>query len=133
MNGKERLTVKFIKFCFFTEMASPLKIIILPCLLSFLVLLGEVKPVLAKKGEGITEKVKLLEKSVSELKQKMKEQEEIMKEQNETIKKLKEEIKEQDARMIEQEERIKKLEECEGMYTHHRFMKRHDFLVFGLY
>ena len=92
-------------------MAFHHKVILLTCLLSLLVLLGEVKPVLAKKGKGTKQRVKELEKSVSELKQKMNKQ-------DETIKELKEENKEQDARMREQGERIKTLEECKGMYTY---------------
>ena len=132
------MPVKFIEFLF-TEMTSPLKITILTCLLSLLVLLGGVNPVLAKKKKGIKQKVKKLENIVSELEQKMKEQDktneelkEQIKEQDETIKELTEEIKEQDIRLKEQEGRIKTLEECEGMYNHHRFVKRRDFLVFGL-
>ncbi|KAL9969524.1 hypothetical protein ACROYT_G021746 [Oculina patagonica] len=61
------------------EMATHLKIVLLPCLLLFIVLMEDVKPVLAKKGGGLKQRTKVLEKTVRELNAKMKEQEEKIK------------------------------------------------------
>ena len=59
-------------------MAIHLKIFFLTCLLSLMVLMEEVKPVMAKGGKkgGLKKRVKILEEVVSELEEKMKELEE---------------------------------------------------------
>ena len=85
-------------------MAAHLKIVLLTSLLSLVVFMGEVKPVLAKKGEKYKQLAKMLEKSVRELKEKMKE--------------LEDKVKEQEEKMRGQEKKIKTLEECKGTYTH---------------
>ena len=94
-------------------MAAHLKMVLLASLLSLVVLMGEVKPVLAKKGERFKQRAKMLEESVRELKEKMKEQED--------------KVKEQEEKKKEQEKKIKFLEECKGTYTHHRYMRKHNF------
>ena len=73
-------------------MAAHLTPVLLTCLLLLMVLMVEVKPSLAKGGNGLKKRVETLEKTV--------------KEQNEKIKK--------------QEEKIKVLEECKGKYTYNR-------------
>ena len=99
-------------------MASHLKRVLLTALLSLVVLMGDVKPVLAKKGDKDKQLAKMLEESVRELKEKMKEQED--------------KVKEQDEKMKEQEKKIKTLEECKGTYTHHQNMRKHNSVWHGL-
>ena len=72
-------------------MATHLKVVLLTCLLFLMVLaIGEIKPVLAKQGEKLKQRTKVLEESVKELQEKVKEQEETIKEQGEKVKELKE-------------------------------------------
>ncbi len=71
-------------------MATHLKIVLLPCLLLFMALMEDVKPVLAKQGGRLKQRTKVLEKTVRELNEKMK----------------------------EQEEKIRALEECKGNILH---------------
>ncbi len=97
-----------------SEMATHLKIVILPFLLMFMVLMEDVKPVLAKQGERLKQRTKKLEETVRELNEKMKEQDEKIKEQEEKM-------KEQEEKMKEQEEKMKEQEECKGKYTQHQF------------
>ena len=52
-------------------MASHLKIVFVTCLLLF-ILMEEFKPVLAKKGEQLKQRTKILETSMAELKAKIK-------------------------------------------------------------
>ena len=73
-------------------MAAHLKPVLLTCLLLLMVLMVEVKPALAKGGNGLKKRVKTLEKTVKELKDKMN----------------------------KQDEKIKVLEECKGKYTYNR-------------
>ncbi|XP_078384190.1 uncharacterized protein LOC144666675 [Oculina patagonica] len=82
-------------------MASHLKIVFVTFLLMF-ILTEEFKPVLAKGGR-LKQKVKILQKSMADLKAKMEEQETKTKEQEA-------QIKEQDAKMQEQEEKTKEHE-----------------------
>ena len=56
-----------------TEMAIHLKTVILTYLLTLMVLMEEVKPVLAKKGKGLKQRTQALENIVSELQKGMKE------------------------------------------------------------
>ncbi|KAL9962022.1 hypothetical protein ACROYT_G031080 [Oculina patagonica] len=88
-------------------MATHLKIVILPFLLMFMVLMEDVKPVLAKQGERLKQRTKKLEETVRELNEKMKEQDEKIKEQEEKM-------KEQEEKMKEQEEKMKEQEECKA-------------------
>ena len=97
-------------FFFSTEITMRVKIVLFPCLLLLVVLMGEVKPGLAKKGQKLKQRVKKLEESIAELTKKIKEQEEELGEQ-------KEKLEEQEAKLTEQEERINELEECKGKYT----------------
>ncbi len=95
------------RFVCSTEMATHLKIVILPFLLLFMVLMEDVKPVLAKKGERLKQRTKKLEETVRKLNEMMKEQGE--------------KIKEQEEKMKVQEEKMKVQEECKGKYTQHQF------------
>ena len=71
-------------------MATHLKVVLFTCLLFLMVFtMGEVKPVLAKQGEQLKQRTKVLEASVKELQEKLKEQEETIKEQGEKVKELK--------------------------------------------
>lgn len=79
-------------FAYSTDMATYLKIFLLTFLLSSMILLEEVKTVMAKRGK-LKQRVKILEKSVSELKEEMK----------------------------DQKEKMEELEKCSGKYTHHLF------------
>ncbi|KAL9967747.1 hypothetical protein ACROYT_G026039 [Oculina patagonica] len=54
------------------EMATHLKIVLLPCLLVFMVLMEDVKPVLAKQGERLKQRTKILEDTVRELNERIK-------------------------------------------------------------
>ena len=70
-------------------MATHLKVVLFTCLLFLMVFtMGEVKPVLAKQGEQLKQRTKVLKGSVKELQEKVKEQEETIKEQGEEIKEL---------------------------------------------
>ena len=62
-----------------SDMASHLKIILLTCLLSFIILMEEIKPVLAKGGERLKQRTKMLEESFKELKKVVEEQKEKIK------------------------------------------------------
>ncbi|XP_078377310.1 pancreatic secretory granule membrane major glycoprotein GP2-like [Oculina patagonica] len=53
-------------------MATHLKIVLLPCLLVFMVLMEDVKPVLAKQGERLKQRTKILEDTVRELNERIK-------------------------------------------------------------
>ncbi|XP_078374860.1 lactadherin-like isoform X2 [Oculina patagonica] len=88
-------------------MAIHLKIVLLPCLLLLMLLMEDVKPVLAKKGGGLKQRTKILEETVRKLKEQMKEQGEKIKEQEEKM-------KEQREKMKEQEVKIKAMEECKA-------------------
>lgn len=63
----------YISFVCSTEMAIHLKTVFLTYLLSLMVLMEEVKPVLAKKGKGLKQRTKVLEEAVSKLQKEMKE------------------------------------------------------------
>ncbi|KAL9970440.1 hypothetical protein ACROYT_G022816 [Oculina patagonica] len=89
-------------------MAIHLKIVLLPCLLLLMLLMEDVKPVLAKKGGGLKQRTKILEETVRKLKEQMKEQGEKIKEQEEKM-------KEQREKMKEQEVKIKAMEECKDI------------------
>lgn len=53
-----------------------MKIFVLTCLVLLTVVMEEVKPVLAKQGERLKQRTKVLEQSITKLKEKMKELEE---------------------------------------------------------
>ncbi len=95
------------RFVCSTEMATHLKNVILPCLLLFMVLMEDVKPALAKQGERLKQRTKVLEETVRKMNERMKEQEEKIKEQEEKTK--------------VQEKEIKALKECKSKYTQHQF------------
>ncbi|KAL9961055.1 hypothetical protein ACROYT_G029935 [Oculina patagonica] len=79
-------------------MATHLKIVLLPCLLLFMVLMEEVKPVLAKHGERLKQRTKILEETVRKLNDKIKALEDCktccskIKQLNETVSELQEKI-----------------------------------------
>ena len=74
-------TSRMTRFVYFAEMATHLKInvFLLSCLLLLMVVMEEVKPALAKTGDQLKQRTKILEKTVKELNERMKEQEETMK------------------------------------------------------
>ena len=80
-------------------MAIHLKTVVLTCLLLLMVVMENVKPVLAKRGRRLRQRIRALKQSVTELK--------------ETVRELKQEMK-------EQEKMIKALNECKGKYSHCR-------------
>ncbi|XP_078373592.1 uncharacterized protein LOC144657158 [Oculina patagonica] len=107
-------------------MASHLKIVFVTLLLMF-ILTNEFKPVLAKRGR-LKQKVKILEKSLADLKAKMEgqeakmeeqearttEQEAKMEEQETKMQEQEVKMQEQEAKTKEQEEKIEALEDCDA-------------------
>ena len=53
--------------CCSTEMATRVKIILLTCLLLLVALMEETKPVWAKQGDRLKQRIQILEKSMKEL------------------------------------------------------------------